>query len=60
MLGVIVYALVTCILRLLSSHHGREIQIHDRLRASKEIRRQYLKTLEERLATSTKTLPPTG
>lgn len=59
-LAVVVYAMVTCMLRLLSTHHGRELDIHNRLRASKEMRRQYLKALEEKLASSTKVMPPSS
>jgi hypothetical protein len=39
------YMLVTCCLVVLSSHHKKVIDCHDRARASRELRRRYLETL---------------
>jgi hypothetical protein len=39
------YMLVTCCLAVLSAHHKKVIDCHDRARASRELRRRYLESL---------------
>lgn len=44
----LVYLLFTCVLLILAAQHGRAIAIHDRIRESKALRRQYLRAVESK------------
>ena len=43
------YLLVTCCLAVLSSHHKKVIDCHDRARASRELRRRYLESIRSKV-----------
>lgn len=44
-LAFLVYLLVTCCLTVLASHHKKVIDIHERARLSREMRRKYLESM---------------
>ena len=44
------FLLFTCVLYTLAAHHGRGITIHDRIRESKALRKQYLDALARKKA----------
>lgn len=47
-MGILLYALVTCVLATLASQYRASVTIHDRLRESRELRRRYIEAMKNR------------
>ena len=46
-LGILAYLLITCVLRVLRAQREAEIQVYDRVRASKKMRKDYLERMRD-------------